>query len=62
MVLVHRNFWGDRRAVGRSMVIGRRIFSIVGGLSCVGGRNHEFVWMLLVLLGLCPPRRRRMLA
>lgn len=61
VVLVHRNFWGDRRAVGRSMDIGRRIFSIVGGLSCAGGRSHEFVWMLLVWPGPCPPRRRRML-
>lgn len=62
VVLVHKNFWGDRRAVGRSMIIGRVIFNIVGGSSCVGGRSHEFGWMLLVLLGLCPLRRQRMLA
>ena len=48
VVLVHRNFWGDKRAVGRSMIVGKRIFNIVGDLSCVGGQNREFVWMQLV--------------
>lgn len=43
VVLVHRNFWGDRSAVGRSMIVGRMIFSIVEGLSYVGGRSREFV-------------------
>lgn len=31
MVLVHMDFAGDRRVIGRSMVVGRMIFSIVGG-------------------------------
>lgn len=31
VVLVHRNFVGDKRAVGRSMIVGIMIFSIVGG-------------------------------
>lgn len=43
MVLVHRNFLGDRRAMGRSMIVGMRIFSIVVGLGCVGGRSRVFV-------------------
>lgn len=48
MVLVHKNLGGDRRATGRSMVVGRIIFNIVGGLGCVGGLSHVFVWRLLV--------------
>lgn len=43
VVLVHRNFGGDSRAVGRSMIVGRIIFSIVGGLGYVGGLSHECV-------------------
>lgn len=31
VVLVHRDFRGDRRAVGSSIIEGRRIFSIEGG-------------------------------
>lgn len=31
MVLVHINFAGDRRVVGKSIAIGRMIFSIVRG-------------------------------
>lgn len=61
MVFVHRNFWGDRRAVGRSMIVGRITFSIVGGSGCVGGRSHEFVWRLPVLLIPCLPHRLKML-
>lgn len=61
MVFVHRNFWGDRRAVGRSMIVGRIIFSIVGGLGYVGGRSRGFVWRLPVLLVLCLLHRLRML-
>lgn len=48
MTLVHKNFWGDRRVVGRSMIVGRMIFSIVGGSSYVGGLSRGFVWRLLV--------------
>lgn len=43
MVLVHRNFGGDSRAVGRSMIVGRMIFSIAEGLGCAGGRSHGCV-------------------
>ena len=42
VVFVHRNFWGDRSAVGMSMIVGRIIFSIVGDLGCVGGQSHGF--------------------
>ena len=31
MVLVHKSFGGDSRVVGSSMIVGRMIFSIVGG-------------------------------
>lgn len=61
MVLVHRNFCGDRRAVGKSMIVGSMIFSIVEDLGYVGGLSRGFGWRLLVLLGLCQPRRLRML-
>lgn len=43
VVFVHKNFCGDRRAVGRSMMVGRMIFSIVGGLGYVNGRSRGFV-------------------
>lgn len=62
VVLVHRSFWGDRRAVGRSMIVGRRIFSIVRGLGYVSGRTHGFVWRRLVWLGQCLLHRPKMLA
>lgn len=29
VVLDHRNFWGDRRVTGRSIIVGSRTFSIV---------------------------------
>ena len=61
VVLIHRNFAGDRRAVGGRRSVGRRIFSIGGGLSCVGGRSRECGLRLLVWLSLCQPRRLRML-
>lgn len=31
VVLGHRNFWGDSRVTGRSMIVGSRIFNIVVG-------------------------------
>lgn len=31
VVLVHMNFAGDSRVIGRSMIIGRMIFNIVRG-------------------------------
>lgn len=31
VILVHKCFRGERRAVGISIVVGRMIFSIVGG-------------------------------
>lgn len=61
VVLVHRFLGGDRRAVGRSMIVGIMIFNIVGGLDCGGGRSHEFVWRRLVWLGQCRPHRLRRL-
>lgn len=60
VVFVHRNFWGDRRAVGKSMIVGRMIFNIVVGLSCVSGLSREFVWRLPILLGLYLLHRLRM--
>lgn len=48
MVFVHRDFWGDRRAMGRSIIVGRRTFSIVGGLGCVDDRTRGFVRRQLV--------------
>ena len=53
VVLVHMDFAGDRRVVGRSMIVGRMIFSIVRGLGCVGDRSRVFVWRLLVWLSRC---------
>lgn len=41
-------FLGDRKAVGRSIIVGMMIFSIVGGLGCVGGLSHVFGWKQLV--------------
>lgn len=37
VVLVYMDFVGDKRVVGKSMIVGRMIFSIVEGLGCVGG-------------------------
>ena len=45
------DFGEDRRVVGRSMIVGRMIFSIVGGLGCVGGRIRVFGLRLLAWLG-----------
>lgn len=61
MVLVHMNFAGDRRAVGKSIIVGRIIFSIVEGLGCVGDQSHVFVQRLLVWPGLCQLRMPRRL-
>lgn len=61
VVLIHRNFGGDRRAVGRSITVGKMIFNIVVCLGCAGGLSREFVWRQLVWLGLCQLRRLRML-
>lgn len=47
VVFVHKSFLGDRSAVGRSMIMGKMIFNIVGGLGCAGGLNRGFVWKLL---------------
>lgn len=52
-MLVHRNFGGDSKAVGRSMIVGKMIFSIVEDLGYVSGRSHECVWRPLGWLGLC---------
>lgn len=43
VMLVHKSFWGDNRAVGSSIIVGRRIFSIVRDLSCGGDRIRGFV-------------------
>lgn len=61
VVFVHKNFLGDRRAVGMSMIVGSMIFNIVGGLGCVGDLNHEFVWRQLVWLGRLLLHMQRML-
>lgn len=53
VVLVQRNLGGDSRAVGRSMTVGRMIFSIVGDLGYVGGQSRGFGWRQLRWLGLC---------
>lgn len=61
MVLVHIDFVGDRRVIGRSIVIGRMIFSIVEGLGCEGGRSRVFGLRLLVWLGQHQPHMLRKL-
>lgn len=43
VVLVHRNFGGDSKAVGSNIIVGRIIFSIVAGLGCAGGQSHGCV-------------------
>lgn len=53
VVLVHRNFGGDSRAVGRSIIVGKMTFSIVEGSDYVGGRSRECAWRLLGWLGPC---------
>lgn len=60
VVLVHRSFGGDRRVVGRSMIVGMIIFSIVGGLGCVSGQSRGFGLRLLVWLDLHLLRRQKM--
>lgn len=60
MVLIHRNFVGDRRAVGGRRRVGRRIFNIGGGLGYVGGQNHGCELRLPVWLSLYRPRKLRM--
>ena len=55
MVLVHRNFGGDSRAVGRSMIVGMIIFSIAGGLGYVDDRSRVCGWRLPGWLSLCLP-------
>ena len=47
MVLVHMDFAGDKRAVGKSMIVGRMIFSIVEGLGCVGGQSETLPFVFL---------------
>lgn len=59
VVLVHRNFGGDSRAVGSSMIVGRIIFSIVASSGCAGGRSRGCVWRLLGWLGRCLLHRLR---
>lgn len=61
VVLVQIRFFGDRRAVGRSIIVGIIIFSIVGGLGYVGGQNHVFGLMILVWPGLFLPHMQRKL-
>ena len=61
MALIHRNLVGDRRAVGGSRRVGRRIFNIGGGLGCVGDRNRECGLRLLVWLSPYQLRKPRML-
>lgn len=43
---------GTSQVVGTSINVGIRIFSIVAGLSSVGGRYHEFGRWQLVVRGL----------
>lgn len=41
--MVHSHFGADSQIVGKSMIVGIRIFSIVKDLGFVGGRTHESV-------------------
>lgn len=59
VVLVHRNFGGDSRAVGRSIIVGKMIFSIVVGLGYAGDRNRGCVWRLPGWLDQCLPHMLR---
>lgn len=38
----HKNFDGDRRVIGRSIIVGRIIFNIVGDLGFGDNLNHGF--------------------
>lgn len=51
-VVGHSHFAGTSQVVGTSMRVGRRIFSIVGGLGSVDGRSRGFGRSLLVGQGL----------
>lgn len=47
VVDVHSHFDGENQIVGKSMIVGRRIFSIVKGLGIEGGLNHgSGLWQL----------------
>lgn len=61
VVFVHSEALGERRAVGRSIIVGMMIFSIVIGLGCGGGLSRVFVLMRLVLLVQFLLRMQRML-
>lgn len=61
VMFVHKCFRGDNRVIGRSMIVGIMIFSIVGGLGCGYGLSREFGLRQLGLQGQCLLRRRRML-
>lgn len=55
----HSCFGLHSMVVGSSRIVGMIIFSIVEDLSFVGDLIREFVKMLLVVIGLCLPRRQR---
>lgn len=60
VMFVHKCFRGDNRVMGRSIIVGIIIFSIVVGLGYGGGLNHGFELRLLGLRGQCLLHRRRM--
>lgn len=48
--MVHSHFGEVVQIVGNSMIVGIRIFSIVGGLGLVGGLFHGFgLWQPIML-------------
>lgn len=60
-MLGHRNFEGDRRVIGRSMIVGRIIFSIVRGLDFGDGLSRGYGRRQLRWRGQCLPHRQRRL-
>lgn len=61
MYIRYRLFGFDRSAVGMSIRVGIRIFSIVTGLSFLGGLCYEFVRWPPVRLALCLLHKLKML-
>lgn len=58
-IMGHSCFGLQIMIVGSNMTVGIKIFNIVKGLNFVGGLNHGFVRMLLVMRVLCLLRRLR---
>lgn len=50
VVVVHSHFGEVIQIVGNSIIVGIKIFNIVGGLRIVGGLSRGFgLWQLIVL-------------